>query len=53
MYTNIKTGPALHRIGQLALENKENLTVSPAVLMDALQLLMTNNMFQFGNTYSL
>ena len=40
MYTNIKTGPALHRIGQFALENKELLTVPPVVLMDALPLLM-------------
>ena len=53
MYTNIKTGLAFHRIGQLALENKENLTVPPAVLMDALQLLMTNNVFQLGETYCL
>ena len=32
MYTNIKTGPALHRIGQFAPENKEHLTVPPAVI---------------------
>ena len=32
MYTNIKTGPALHHIGQFALENKKQLTVPPAVL---------------------
>ena len=51
MYTNIKTGPALHRIGQSALEHKEHLTVPPAVLMDALRLLMNNNVFQFGDTY--
>ena len=53
MYTNIKTGPALHCIGQFAPENKGHLTVSPAVLMDALNLLMTNNVFQIGDTYSL
>ena len=51
MYTNIKTGPALHRIGKFALENKEHLTVPTAVMMDALQLLTTNNVFQFGDTY--
>ena len=51
MYTNIKTVPALHRIGQFALENKKQLTVSPAVLMDILRLLITNNMFQFGDIY--
>ena len=36
MYKNIKTGPALDRIEQFALEHKEHLTVPPAVLMDAL-----------------
>ena len=51
MYTKIKTGPAIHHIGQFALENKEHLNVTPAVLMDALRLLMTNNVFQFGDTY--
>ena len=51
MYTNIKTGPVLHCIGQFALENKEHLTVLPAVLMDALHLLMTKNVFRFGDTY--
>ena len=45
LYTNIKTGSALHRIGQFSLENKEHLTVPPAVMMDALHLLMTNNVF--------
>ena len=51
MYTNIKIGPALYRIGQFALEHKEQLTVPPTVLMDTLILLMTTNVFQFGNTY--
>ena len=51
MYTNIKTVPELHRIGQFALENKTHLNVPPAVLMDVLLLLMTNNVFQFGDTY--
>ena len=51
MYMNIKTGPALHRIGKFALENKEHLTVPPVVLMDALRLLMTDNVFQFGDTF--
>ena len=40
MYTNIKTGAALNHIGQFALKNREHLTVPPAVLMDALRLLM-------------
>ena len=51
MYTNIKTGPALHRIGQFVLEHKKHLTAPPTVLMDALNLLMTNNVFQLGDTY--
>ena len=51
MYTNIKTGPALHCIGQFDLEHKEHLTIPPEVMMDALHLLMTNNVFQFGDTY--
>ena len=51
MYTNIRTGPALHCIGRFALDNEKHLTVPPADLMDALRLLMTNNVFQFGDTY--
>ena len=27
------------------------MAVPPAVLMDALKLIMTNNVFQFGDTY--
>ena len=33
------------------MENEEHLTVPPTVLMDALCLLMTNNVFQFGDTF--
>ena len=51
MYTNIKTGLSLHRIVQFALEHKEHLTVPTGMLMYALLLLMTNNVFQFGDTY--
>ena len=50
MYTNIKTGAALHRIKQFALENREHLTVPLPFLKDELRLLMTNNAFQFGDT---
>ena len=53
MYKNTKTGPDLHHIGQFALENKEHLTVPTAVLKDALRLPMTNNAFQFGDSYCL
>ena len=51
MYTNIITGPALHRIGRFDLDNEKHLTVPPAVLMDSLRLLMANKVFQFGDTY--
>ena len=51
MYINIKTGAALHRIGQFALKKSEHVTVPPAFLMDALLLLMTNNVFQFGDKF--
>ena len=51
MYTNIKTGLELHCKDHSDLENKYHLTVPPAFLMDALHLLMTNNMFQFGDRY--
>ena len=51
MYTNIKKGPSLHCIGQFARENEEHLNVPPAVLMDALSLLMINKAFQFGDNY--
>ena len=51
MYSNIRKGLALHRIGRFALDNEKYLTVPPAVLMDSLHLLMTNTIFQFGDTY--
>ena len=51
MYTNIKTGPVLYFIEQFSCANKEHLTVPPAVFMEALCLLMTNNIFQFGDKY--
>ena len=51
MYTNIKKVPSLHRIGQFSRENEKHLTVPPTVLMDALHLLMTNNVFQSGDMY--
>ena len=35
----------------VALENKKHLNVTTAVLMEALHLLTTNNVFQFGDTY--
>ena len=51
MYTNIKTGSTIQHIGQFDLENKKHLTVPPAILTDALRLLMTNNVLQFVDTY--
>ena len=53
MYTNIRTGPDLHRIQRFALDNKKHFDIPPTVLMDALRLLMTNNVLQFGDTYRL
>ena len=51
MYTNIKTGTALHHIVEFALENREHLTVPTAVLMETLRLLMTYSVFQFGDMF--
>ena len=51
MYTNIRTDPALQHIGRIDLNNKKHRTVPPAAFVDALRLLMTNNVFQFGDTY--
>ena len=51
MYTNIRTVPDLHRIGRFVLDNKKHLAIPPAVLMDNLRLLITNNVLQFGDTY--
>ena len=48
MYTNIKTGQALHHIGQFALEHNKHLTVPLAVLIDALRQLLTNNFSNLG-----
>ena len=50
MYTNIRTGPALNRIGRFTLNNENHLDVPPAVLIDGLHLLVKNNVFQFGDT---
>ena len=51
MYTNIKIGPALHCIRMFALEHKEHLTAPPTVMMNSSRLLMTINVFQFGDTF--
>ena len=51
MYTNIQTGPALHCIVRFSLKNEKHMGVPPAVLRDALRLIMTNNVFQIGYTY--
>ena len=53
MYKNLRTGTGLHHIGRFYLENNKHLAVPPAVLMESLRLLMTNNVFQFGDTYLL
>ena len=51
MYKNIRKGLALHRIGRFYFDNEKHLSVPPAVFMDALRLLMTNKVFQFGDNY--
>ena len=51
VYKNIQTGPSLHRIRRFSLENDKHMDLPHAVLMDALGLLMTNNIFQFGDPY--
>ena len=51
MYTNVQTGLSINLIRRFALENEKHLAVPPLVLMDALRLLMVNNVFQFGDTY--
>ena len=50
MYTNTRTGPAPHQIGRFNLDNEKHLVVPLVVLMDALRLLMKNNVLQFGDT---
>ena len=40
IYTNIRTGMALHRIRKFALENDKYLNAPPAPLIDTLRLLM-------------
>ena len=51
MYKITRSGLALHRIGRFSLEEKNYMAVLPVFLMDALRLLMTNNVFRFGDTY--
>ena len=51
MYTNIKTCPEIHCIGQFSHDNNEHLTVPTAFFMDALRLLITNNIFKVGDKY--
>ena len=51
MYTNMGTGATLYRVGQFACANEKQLPVSHEALMDALTLLMRNNVFQFGDTF--
>jgi hypothetical protein len=55
MYTNIKTEHALKEIKKfLSVTNPElckNLQISPNVLLEALELLMTCTTFKFGDTF--
>ena len=50
MYTNIKTSHALHNIRRYLLQKRyPGITLQP--LMEALILIMKNNIFRFGDTY--
>jgi hypothetical protein len=52
MYTNIDTSQALHSIGRYLHQNSSKFHDIPIdALMEALQLIMTNNVFSFGDTY--
>jgi hypothetical protein len=56
MYTNIHTETALHAITTYLLQNKDMVLellfdLQPLALMEALRLIMTNNIFWFGNTH--
>jgi hypothetical protein len=52
MYTNIDTSLALRSIGQYLHRNEARFRDVPIdALMEALKLVMTNNVFSFGDTY--
>lgn len=52
MYTNIKTTPALYEIGQYLRKHHARFSQVPVeALISALELVMKNNVIQFGDTY--
>ena len=52
MYTNINTDRALHDIGRyLRSHSDEFPAIQPRALMEALTVVMKNNLFKFGDTY--
>lgn len=52
MYTNIPAEPCLQSIAEYLHENFEEIRhVSHPALLDALRIVMTNNLFKFGDTY--
>ena len=55
MYTNIDTNVGLRRIGQLIglLDHEFNLSLPVSAIIDALIIVMRNNVFRFGDTYCL
>lgn len=52
MYTNIETHTALRSIGQYLHQHSATFTHIPiSALMEALELIMKNNIFSFGDTF--
>ena len=52
MYTNIKTLQALNEIAQYIHQRSERFSSIPAAaLIEALAIIMRNNVFQFGDTF--
>ena len=52
MYTNIQTPPALCLIENFLFDNNERWThYNPTALVDALKLVMRNNIFRFGDCW--
>lgn len=53
MYTNIPTDAAMAELRQYLEENRDSFEIAknPQVLLEALELVMNNNIIQFGDTF--
>ena len=52
MYTNIDTNTALNAIEDYLTENQHKFPTLPVTpVMEALEIIMRHNVFQFGDTY--